>query len=494
MSKRNLCIYSIADSGWAAVLLLLVAVPLPADWPMPGHDPQRTSRANDATPPPTRAIWHKKIDAFIPSRAQIVTLEAAGARPRSILVAAADGIHSLDPNTGVERWLYRMARPPGDAPTVEGAIAYVAGTDGTIHAIHTADGRKVWQTKRTGSPFYVNPLVVNGRIYAGGRDGVFYCFGASDGGLIWFKRTEAPIAYSAAYQSYPDAPDGVVFFASQNRCAYALDAKTGAEAWRRCNLPGATFVAFWPVVAGERVLFAASTNYPTEDFSDLGALARDEVLLDEQQLNARIDSQGRLAVDHHIAWLNRYPGRRSVLVLDRKTGQDAETSPFLWWGNPGGQRYPPAVGADGMVWATTPWLKSFFGSGRFAGWRIGESSIRLAPLAFPYLESADEPTAYSLVGQNIFHNDGGDGSDSGGVFPMDGDFQAASWAIDIFHAAFGEYWGRWAERRYGNSVRITNPTSAFGNAVGMHGHQNPPAPLGDRVYFHRSNAVICMGR
>lgn len=475
-------------------LLLFGAASVWADWPMPGHDAQRSSYSSDSTPPPTRAIWHKQIDALIPSRAQIITLEAAGARPRSILVTAADGIRSLDPDSGAERWFYPMTMPPGDAPTVQGAVAYVAGTDGTIHAIHTASGARIWRTPKTGAPFYVNPVVANGRVYAGGRDGVFYCFDAASGAVVWFKATQAPIAYSAAYQVYPDVPQGVVYFASQDRCAYALNATTGAQIWQRCNLPGATFVAFWPVVAGERVLFVSSTNYPTEDFSDLGGLARDQVLLDEQALNAKIDAQGRLAVDHHIAWLNQYPWRRSVLVLDRKTGQDAETSPFLWWGNPGGQRYPPAVAADGTVWAATSWLKSFFGSGRFAGWRIGETRMRLAPLTVAYLESADEPNAYALVGQNIFHNDGGDGGDFGGVFPMDGGVPIASWSIQVFYQAFGQYWGRWAERAYGNNLEIGDLSTPYGHSVGWHGHQNPPAPLGDKVYFHRSNAVICMGR
>lgn len=460
---------------------------------MPGHDAQRTSRSAEQLEPPTRPIWHKRMDALIPSRAQIITVEASGTSPAVVLATAADGIHALDPDTGDERWLYRMELPPGDAPSVEGRMGFVAGTDGTIHAFLTSDGRRLWRTKPAGAPFYVNPLVVNGRIYAGARNGYFYCFDKADGALVWFKQTAAPIAYSAAYQSYSDLPAGMVVFASQDRCAYALRADDGAEIWRACDLPGATYIAYWPVMAGERVLLVNSANYPTSDESDLAALANKDILLEEPQLRSNLDSQGRLLVNHHIKWLTDHPDRRSVLVLDRRTGSQAETAPFLWWGNPGGQRYPPAIGPDGAVWAMTPWLKTWFGGGRYAAWRIGENAIRLVPGLLDDIESADEPESYSIIGGNIYHNDGGDGADKGGVHSPSGP-RLSWWSLDTFYAAFGDYWGRWAERRYGNNLAVTNPNSAWGNSIGWHGHQNPPAPLRGRVYFHRSNAVICMGR
>ena len=449
---------------------------------MPGHDVQRTSRSNDRVAPPSRPLWHRQFDALIPSRSQIITLEASGGAPPLILVTAADGIHALDPDNGAERWLYRMDMPPGDAPSVEGRMGFVAGTDGTVHAFLTSDGRRIWQTKRAGAPFYANPLVVNGRVYVGNRDGVFYCFDKATGDLLWHKRTNAPISYAAAYQSYPEIPEGMVVFASQDRCAYALDSASGEQVWESCDLPGATFIAYWPVIAGERVLLVSSASYPTVDFADLGALAREEVLLEQGPLNAKIDRQGRLDVSHHIDWLEKNPDRRSVIVLDRKTGAEAEVAPFLWWGNPGGQRYPPAVGADGVVWSMTAWLKSWFGSGRYAGWRVGDASVQIVPASVHRLESADEPEAYALIGGSIFHNDGGDGADKGGVFDPNGN-EAVTWSIDVFYAAFGEYWGRWAERKYGSNLDVKDPNSPWGNSIGWHGHQNPPVPLGGKSLF-----------
>ena len=87
---------------------------------MPGHDARRSSHSAEPVQAPARALWHKKIDALIPSRSQIITVEASSGTPAMVLVTAADGIHSLDPDTGAERWLYAMDMPPGDAPSVEG--------------------------------------------------------------------------------------------------------------------------------------------------------------------------------------------------------------------------------------------------------------------------------------------------------------------------------------------------------------------------------------
>ncbi len=476
----------------AALLIALAAAGAArADWPMPGHDPQRTSRSSDRVPIPARPIWHTKIDALIPSRSQIITVDAGSGHASTLLVTAADGIHALDPQTGAERWVYAMDMPPGDAPTAEGRVTYVPGTDGTIHAIQTGTGARIWQTARADAPFYANPIAAFGRVCAGARDGVFYCFDRANGELLWFKRVEAPIAYGAAFATYPDEPNGVYYFASQDRCAYALRGDTGEEIWRSCDLPGSTFIAYWPVITGDRVLFTSAANYPTDDHYDLGALQREELLPEREELLSNRDQLGRLKVDQHIAWLEQHPGRRSIIVLDRKTGADAETAPFLWWGNPGGQRFPPAVDGDGLVWALSPWLKTWFGQGRYLGWRIGETAARMVPETEAFWESADEPESYSIINGDIYFNSGGDGGDFGGVFAPD---RAASWAINVFFSAFGDYWGRWDERKYGNRLSIREPTNPFNNAVGWHGHQNPPVPLGDKVYFHRSNAVICMGR
>ena len=128
-----------------------------------------------------------------------------------------------------------------------------AETDRTIHAVRASDGAGIWRTDRAGAPFYANPLVVGTWVFVGARDGYFYCFDRGTGALLWHYKTDSPISVSAAYEVYDDAPDGVVYFANQGGCAYALAAADGAELWATCDLPGGGFLSYWPVVVGDHV-------------------------------------------------------------------------------------------------------------------------------------------------------------------------------------------------------------------------------------------------
>lgn len=472
--------------------LMVVASPQisRSEWLMPGHDPQRTSHApEDMMDPCVKPLWHKRFDAYIPSRSHIITMEGRNGSQDAVFVTAADGIHALDPATGEVRWHYRMDMPPGDAPSVSDNVVYIPGTDKTVHAVSVLNGAAIWKTDEAGAPFYVNPLIVSGRIYIGSHDGYFYCFDASDGRLIWYYRVGEPIGFAAAYTVNAKFPAGAVFFAANDCRAYALRADNGALIWKSAQLPADRFVAYWPVIAGERILLASSTHYPVIEMNSHQILQQEALFADTAEAKANLDSSGLMGLHRIYDYFKRFPSRRSILVLDSRTGQEAETAPYLWWGNNSGQRYPPAVGPGNVIWAMTPWIKSWFGEGRYLGWTIGSARGKPVPGAESNLESSDEPEAYAIIGDYIYHNDGGDGQDKGGIFRLAGG-SAGLWAgFSTFKTAFGSYWGRWAERKYGNNFK---DGALWVGSTGIHGHQNPPVPLKGRVYFHRSNAVICL--
>jgi hypothetical protein len=455
-----------------------------ADWPMPGHDAQRTSCSTETFAACTVPVWCVQFDPYIPSRACIVTKAAEGGVPDTVYVTAVDGIHALNPANGSQRWLYPMSMAPGDAPTIVGTTMYVSGMDKTIHAVNCADGTKIWQTDTAGAAFYVNPLVVGTKIYAGCRDGYFYCFNAADGSLAWYYNVGAPIAFSASYQTYTGYPEGLIFFADVNCRAYAIRADNPNLVWSR-QLEGESFVAWWPVVTQQRVLFGASTNYPTTD-NDLRGLQREILAPSAAALN---DGNGNYQLSHHINWLIQYPQRNTFFVLDAITGSPQEQSPFLFWGNPGGQRFPASVASDNRIWLDTPWEDSWFGTGRYGGWDKATTVVR--PTIGGW-ESSDEPSGQALIGNHLYFNDGGDGVDKGGIYNITTGADAGSWTNATFRAPFGNYWGNWLGRKYGNNFH-DGAGDTWSYSIGHHGHQNPPTPLNGKVYFHRSNAVICMG-
>jgi hypothetical protein len=289
------------------------------------------------------------------------------------------------------------------------------------------------------------------------------------------------IYFSAAYQTYAGYPNGLVFFGASNCKAYALRADTGAHVWDRA-IPGDGFDAFWPVVTQERVVFVNCNSYPQS--YDLRGLHREILPVD---VGIYSDGQGNYNLQHHIDWLNTYPDRNTVFVLDPLDGTSEEQSPFLYWGNPAGQRFPAVVASDGKIWLDTPWQDSWFGTGRYGGWVLGSNLVKYVS----NWESSDEPEAQSIIGGYLYHNDGGDGVDKGAIRSLATGNQVGSWDNSTFRAAFGEFWGNWKDRKYGNNFR-DGQGSTWDYIIGHHGHQPAPTPLNGKIYIHRSNAVICM--
>ena len=469
--------------GFTIVIALLYFAPTTlADWPMPGHDAQRTSWASeDAMPVPTRAIWAKKFDPFLPASVQIVTSSAQN----KIYVTAADGIYALDPATGAQVWKYAMSPPPGNAPTYAGGTLYVAGTDKTVHAIDAATGAKRWQTAEAGMGFYANPLVVANRVYVGSLDGYFYCFDAATGGYVWSFNVGAPIQQSAAYQAYAEYPNGVIFFAAQDLRGHALRADTGAEIWKSAVLIGAErFQVYWPVVFDEVVFLVGGTYLPSNDNASITNLQRDGMKRSYSDIPTA--GNGWYNFQHHQDWQAAHPYLRTTFILDRRTGSETLRSPFMHSGPQQGYRSPPVVGPNPagstpprLVWSRTPWHGSnddFFGFGRFMGWSVGTSLARLIPGLEVELESADEGESYSIIGnQHLYSSKGiyGEGGFQGGVFPL-----AGGNGVNLDASALGNIDSRMGERKYNYGMND-------GNA---------PVPLNGRVYLHKDGTVLCFGQ
>jgi outer membrane protein assembly factor BamB len=185
-----------------------------------------------------KPLWFKPFEAYILQRVQII------AENETLYISTANGLYALDAGSGQEKWVYPTELPLGHSPTISKGIAYVGGFDHKLHAINARTGRGVWQFE-AGAGFDTNPLVVNDKVYAGNRDGNFYAIyteGSDAGQIAWKFKTGGPIHFSAAYAQ------GVVYFASNDSYAYALNAETGSLVWKSQKLPGSGFHSWWPVI------------------------------------------------------------------------------------------------------------------------------------------------------------------------------------------------------------------------------------------------------
>lgn len=505
-----------------------------ASWPMAGANPERTSWTPEEVRGKLKPLWYKTFEPYISQKVQII------AANDTLYISTARGLYALDAATGAEKWVYPTEFPLGHSPTIYNGVAYVGGFDRKLHAINAATGAGLW-TFEAGAGFHTNPLVVGGKVYAGNRDGYFYALyadGPNAGQLAWKYQTGGPILFSAAYK------DGVVYFASNDSYAYALNAQTGGLVWKSQKLPGAGFHSWWPVVYRDYVIFAGSNNYRNIKNPFGGALNNDLEKADIYP-NHQSDPRGTLVgplgqeagdwaagtptIDTSKSnvtangsttpiteYFEQKPWRRTYFVLNRTTGQEYTTdfdhdgkpeyAPILWFGTQSGNRYPPVVGGDGVIYQLNNYRSDpYIPGGQISGWKIGTPFISIVSSDWG---AVDEPHAYAAGGNVIYWN-------------LCCDREAEAFDVSIPNSSFGNAVAseempaagnadasrEWTYFTYDLDAKVpgynssyymsdTSPYAAFGgpNGVyGYHGDTNAPIPYKGKVYMHRGNSIIAFG-
>lgn len=521
---------------FATVYLPIIRAPAVDAWPMAGANPERTSWTPEEIKGALKPAWYKQFEPYIPPSFQII------AANNTLFISTSAGLYALDAGSGAQKWVYPTEMPLGNSPTIYKNIAFVGGFDHLLHAINASTGQGMW-TFQAGSGFDTSPLVVNGVVYLGNRDGSFYAVyaeGSNAGQLAWKFPTGGPIDYSAAYK------DGIVYFASNDSYAYALNAQTGALIWKSAKLPGAGFYTWWPVVYGDWVIFAGSENYRTDiKPGPAGAISEYTKLeLSDVYPNHMLDPKGTLVgplgsapggwaantptIDASKAtvtsngstlpitqYLEKKPWRRTVFVLNAKTGKEyttdfdgdhqVEYAPILWQGTQGGTRYPPVIGADNIVYITNNYESDpYIAGGNVAGWEFGTPFISIISSGW---KAVDEPIAYSAGGNVIYWDlccDRGAGAIdtsipdtafadryNAGARPATGSLSPnREWTY--FNYNLSQLIPGYSSRYYdvSSSNDIYGVFGGRDGVYGSHGSQNPPIPYNGKVYIQRSNAVI----
>jgi hypothetical protein len=511
------------------------------DWPMAGANPQRTSYSREEVPGRLKPVWYRQIEPFILDRVQIVA--ALG----NLYISTARGLYVLDAATGGEKWVFPTEMPLGHSPTVHQQVVYVGGFDHKIYAIHALTGKLLW-TFEAGAGFDTNPLVVQGMVFAGNRDGYFYAIradGINSGQLAWKYKTGGPIHFSAAYK------DGVVYFAADDSRAYALNATTGQLVWRSEVLPGSGFHSWWPVIYRDWVILAGSNNYRagidpgepvtyhTRELSDVYPHYKDDPrgtfvgpignepgdwVPGTPTINTSkptVTNNGSTTPiteyfedDGHIDFSrhDHKPWRRTYFVLNRANGKELtfdsdrdgnpEYAPILWFGTQGsGNRYPPVVGFDGVLYQPSNFMSdSSIAGGNIVGWKIGTPYVGLLGIGW---NAVDEPLAISAGGTLIYIKR-----------ICDRIAGSVNYSIPATNLVRGS-----GKRAQGNQVRTysyyeynlpklvpgyntlfypEDPYNlqrmpAYGDRNGSyacHGDENPPIPYQGKVFVQTSNAII----
>ena len=464
----------------------------PRGWPMAGANPSRNSWTPEEVQGELDPIWFHYFDAYVSQKVQIIAGYGA------LFLSASDGLHALDAKSGDELWFFPTDLPLGHSPTLSGNVAYVGGFDHKLYALDAQNGNLLWAFEAEAG-FQTNPLVAENLVLAGNRDGYFYAIhasGAKAGQLAWKFETGGPILLSAAYA------DGVVYFASNDNYAYALRASDGSLVWRSDKLPGHGFHSYWPVIYGDYVIFPGSYNYRyVQPFNQAShtTLEREGAYPPSAEKGDPIGPEGTepgywiegtktLNAQASAEYFEQNPQRRTTFILKRGNGQEytydsdgdgrPEYAPFLWFGTHSGTRFPPIVGADGVLYiANNLYYDPYIPRGKVSGWKLGTPFIS-SPVGSG--TAVDEPIAYAAGGNTIYWKRCCDRV--AGAFEIT---RPGAKADDL------ERWNYYDDG--GNPLRRTLPglfAKGWDFAYWKHGDQSPPIPYQGKVYLIANNAVV----
>jgi outer membrane protein assembly factor BamB len=155
---------------------------------------------------------------------EAVTSAARENKGKVFFGTASGKVIALDLPAGGERlWEYRAANPAAAitaGPVFIGDMVIFGSADGHLLALGQA-GKLVWEFAAKGA-IAVDPAAGNGKIYFGTEDRFFYCLNAATGKRIWSRRLQGAPLHPAFIHGRRLA------MAASNSVVYFLSAKGGS--------------------------------------------------------------------------------------------------------------------------------------------------------------------------------------------------------------------------------------------------------------------------
>ncbi len=137
-------------------------------------------------------------------------------------------LHSIDPNTGAQNWTFTEAK--GDwiaSPLAVDDLILAPNADHFLYAL-TTDGRLVWKFE-TGRALWSKPVSDGERVYQASMDHYVYAIDLRTGQEAWSLDVGGAVIYSPTL----DAEAGVIYLTTLARNLMAIDTRDGSVVWQR---------------------------------------------------------------------------------------------------------------------------------------------------------------------------------------------------------------------------------------------------------------------
>ncbi len=463
-------------------------------WSMAAANPQRTSWVSGASNEirgNLQVEWYRVFDPYIDNKVQVI------ASDNKVFVSTTKGLYAFNAADGSQAWVYGTELPLGNSPTFYNGILYVGGYDHKMHAINSTTGqlKTGWTFLEAAGGYETNPLVINDTytgsqpvVLAGNRDGYFYALDANTGGLKWKFKTGGPIRFSAAYKN------GIVYFASDDSFAYALNVATGLQAWKSAKLQGAGFDNYWPVVYTDTTSgkdFVIYSGSKKADWSWFSTAASSLYFSENYEMYANQSGcTGTIQLDCSVIsnYMASHPWKRHLFILDARTGiESTPYAPVNWSGvTHNGNKHPPVVSGDGQLYSHIGYNAggNNGANGWIAQWKIGSSTIN--KIYTNQSGAADEPVTFTSGGNLIYWGEG---------------VNADAWGTLDLTKPVGSNRYTWQSPTSmpGAGAKYTSLdlTGKFGGYNGVYGYfdgltNQSPVPYNNKLYVINGNALFAL--
>ncbi len=156
-----------------------------------------------------------------------------------VVFASADGcVYALKAANGKRLWRFKTARPIVACPRIADGLVYIGSSEGQFRALSLADGKPVWEFNEVQGFVETRPLVHDGKVIFGAWGGWLYALDAKTGALAWKWKGDRPGALLSPAACWPVAAQGKVFIVAPDRKITAIDAQTGGQVWRTGDFGG----------------------------------------------------------------------------------------------------------------------------------------------------------------------------------------------------------------------------------------------------------------
>ena len=187
--------------------------------------------------------WHAMVETgtvmeFVPREFATPAVDPSTGR---VVVGTRDGVLRSVTIDGKVRWSVVTPAPFYAGVLIRDGIVYAPGGDGILRAIKADTGAVIW-TYDCGEELVTLPVLAEGRILVASQSATLYAVEAADGKWVWQYRRTPPAGFILRGASTPVVRDGIVYLGFSDGHAAALDAKTGGAIWDRVLSTGTQFI------------------------------------------------------------------------------------------------------------------------------------------------------------------------------------------------------------------------------------------------------------